>query len=621
MKIVDLAGGISLLALSAGAASAQSSPPLAKATAAAEQSSAQVSEVIITGTRATGIKAADSAAPIQVVDNATLKRVGPPDLISALAQNVPSLTQQAVGGDTANLTLSARLRVLSPNDTLVLVNGKRRHGTANLAVLGGPYQGGAAPDLNFIPVNAIDHVEVLTDGAAAQYGTDAIAGVVNIITKKQTSGGNITVTGGSYYGDGGDTADINANIGFAPVENSWLNLTAESRFHGHSNVGNPDPRVFNHDGINNVGPGGPNVASLGFPGYPYVNRISGDALYHLNIGSYDTGYKFSNGFEAYSFGTYGHKNAQAFENYRVPGRIPTIYPTGFNPKEEIQEDDFGVTLGLRGMVMGWNFDLSSTYGKDLDDVYTEGSGVVELAAMGINQTRFYAGKYVASQFTQNFDISREFDVHLAGPLTVAAGVEERHDTYDIGAGEPNSYFGSGAQSFPGINPGAAGSHSRDNTSVYVDLILMPIPKLKLDGAARYEHYTDFGDTEVGKITGRYDFTPAIAARGTISSGFRAPTLAEEYYSALNIGPRTAFGQFPPNSPGAAALGINGLKPETSINYSGGFVLHPAPRLSATLDAYFIHIANRIVGSGAIYGGGNPTGVNSPNVAAALSGAA
>ena len=613
MKLVVLLAGVSGLALLAGPAPAQTTPPATSAVEAAGQ------EVIVTGTRQTGLKAVDSAAPVQFVDQASLRRVGQPDLISSLSQNVPSLTQQALGGDAANLTLSARLRGLSPNDTLVLINGKRRHGTANLAVLGGPYQGGAAPDLNFIPVDGIDHVEVLTDGAAAQYGTDAIAGVVNIITKHNTSGGEINVNGGTYYGNGGDTGDISANIGFAPVPNSWFNATIESRFHGHSNNGNLDPRVYNHDGIINVGPGGRYAGAVSFPGYPNVNLISGDAMYHLNVAEYDAGYKFSNGWELYSFGTYGHKNGQAFENYRTPDKAPSIYPFGYNPKEELLEDDFALTLGTRGRLFGFNLDLSSTYGKDLDRFYTEGTANNQFAALGLKQTNFYDGSFIATQFTQNFDVSRDFDIHMASPLTVAAGVEERHDSYELKAGEPNSYLGSGAASFPGLPAVNRGLHGRDNTGVYGDLAVSPIAKLKLDLAGRFEHYTDFGDTKVYKATGRYDFTPQYALRGTVSTGFRAPTLAEEYYSNVNVGPTSAFGQLAPNSGGAAALGSNGLKPESSHNYSVGVVAHPIPKLTATLDVYRILIHNRIVASGKIYGTGNPNGAlgDSAAVEAAL----
>jgi iron complex outermembrane receptor protein len=597
-------------------------------------------EVIVTGTRTSGLKAADSAAPIQVLSDAALKRVGQPDLIQALAQNVPSFTAQAFGGDTANLTLSAKLRGVSPNDALVLINGKRRHGTANLAVLGGPYQGGASADLNFIPVDAIDHVEVLTDGAAAQYGTDAIAGVVNIILKKQNHGGNLQVSGGQYMDQGGDTGDITGNIGLAPLgDKSWLNLTFDSRFHGHSNRGNPDPRAYNHPinasncGLayqytvsgtlycNNVGTGGQYYNANSFPGVPNVNLISGDAMYHLNVGSYDAGYDLSNGATLYSFGTYGHKNGQAFENWRTPATAPTVYPTGFNPKEELLEDDYAATVGIKGQFFGWAADLSTTYGSDNDTFHTEGSiNPTFFNNTGVLQTYFYDGQLKATQWTSNLDFTKDFAVGLATPLTLAVGGETRHDTYEIDSGWLSSYALGGAQSYPGFSNIVAGKHSRDNYGIYADAAVSPVDALKLDAAVRFEHFTDFGDTTVGKLTGRYDFNPQWAVRGTIATGFRAPTLAEEYYASVNVGPTTAFGQFPPNSAGAKALGIDGLKPEKSDNYSLGLVFHPMPKVTGTIDAFYIKINDRILGSGQIYATSHvPTQAVSAAAAAALAG--
>jgi iron complex outermembrane receptor protein len=598
-----------------------SSAVAAEADAPADQTS--VDTLIVTGTRVTGIKAQDSAAPIQVLGTEALERVGQPELIQSLAQNFPSFTAQAFGGDTANLTLSARLRGISPNNTLVLVNGKRRHGTANLAVLGGPYQGAAAADLNFIPVSSISHVEVLTDGAAAQYGTDAIAGVVNIILKKNSEGGTISVGGGRYIDEGGNSADVSVNFGLAPLgDSSYLNVTFESKYHGHSNRGAIDPRVYNHDGIDNLsvgnvgGSAGPLV--LQYPGYPYVNRILGDARYHLNAVSYSAGYEFANGLTAYSFGTYGKKIAEAFENYRQPYRAPAIWPLGYNPKERLEEKDFAFTAGVSGTFLGWNADLSATYGKDENDIFTVSSANNVLAnTIGLRQTDFYDALYAATQQTVNLDMTREFDVNAASPLTVAFGIEQRHDIYELGAGEPNSYLGSGAASFPGIQPLNAGSHSRDNVGVYIDFAVKPIEKLTIDIAARAENFSDFGNTTVGKFTTRYDFSDAFAIRGTISSGFRAPTLAEEFYSAVNVGPTTAFGQFGPNSAGSAALGFGGLQPEQSTNYSVGFVAHPISAMAVTLDVYQIDLKDRIVGSGNIYGLGNPTGINSAAVQAAL----
>ncbi len=194
----------------------------------AETDATDVEAVIVTGTRTTGLRAVDSPAPITVLDSTALTRVGQTDLVQAIAQNVPSFNAQSFGSDTANLTLSAKLRGLSPNHALVLVNGKRRHGTANLAVLGGAFQGGASADLNFVSLGSVARVEVLQEGAAAQYGSDAIAGVINIILKENDSGGGITATAGKFYSAGGKTADLTLNLGLKPVENSFLYLTYQS---------------------------------------------------------------------------------------------------------------------------------------------------------------------------------------------------------------------------------------------------------------------------------------------------------------------------------------------------------------------------------------------------------
>ncbi|MGH6964542.1 MAG: TonB-dependent receptor plug domain-containing protein, partial [Phenylobacterium sp.] len=331
----------------------------------------ELDQVIVTGTRVTGLRAVDSPAPIQVLDSSALQRVGQSDLIQAIAQNVPSFNAQAFGGDAANLTLSAKLRGLSPNHALVLINGKRRHGTANLAVLSGAFQGGATADLNFIPLGAVDHIEVLQDGAAAQYGTDAIAGVINIILKDNDAGGSIVASGGKYMSGGGLTGDLTINAGLAPIENAYVNLTFETRYHDFSFRGDVDPRVINTP-FNTASTSRlsryPGLATD--PAFPYLNRIAGDAEYRLNIGSVNAGYRFSDKLEAYVTGTYGSKFAQAFENYRVPNLIigkdgTNPRPAGFSPKEQIDEIDYAVTGGFKGELgdSGWTFDLASTYGK------------------------------------------------------------------------------------------------------------------------------------------------------------------------------------------------------------------------------------------------------------------
>lgn len=612
-----LLAGISTSAILTACGTAMAQPAALGTTAAAVADAAEIDTLIVTGTRMTGLTAADSPAPIQVLDAASLQRVAQSDLIQAMAQNIPSFNAQAFGGDTANLTLSAKLRGLSPNHALVLINGKRRHGTANLAVLGGPFQGGATADLNFIPLGSVDHIEVLQDGAAAQYGTDAIAGVINIILKDNADGGSIVVSGGEYFDGGGLTGDLTANLGLSPVENSFLNLTFESRWHEHTFRGDVDPRVLN-TAFNTASASRlsryPLLANA--PGYPFMNQIAGDAEYRLNVISYNAGYDFGDGLEFYSFGTYGQKYGAAFENYRVPslivGRDGTVpRPLGFSPKEAITEDDYAVTVGLRGQdLAGWTWDLATTYGRDNVQVDVLNSlnrslyvDTSTLTTPGFSPTDFHAGDFIASQWTTTLDLAREYEVGMATPLTLALGAEYRKETYEIKPGDPASRYKEGSQSYPGFALTDAGLHSRHNYAIYGDVALSPVEALKLDFAARYEDFSDFGDTMVFKATGRYDFSERFALRGTASTGFRAPTLAESFYSATNVSPTAAFVQLPPNSPAALLIGIDGLKPEKSTNFSAGLVVHPGGGLTMTLDAYQIAVKDRIVGSGSLFGSG------------------
>jgi iron complex outermembrane receptor protein len=603
------------------AASMQATQTFAADTAAPADDS--LDEVIVTGSRTTGLKAADSPAPIQLFSAESLeKAAGSPDLQNALAQLVPSLTLQAFGADMAGQTLQTKLRGLSPNHVLILINGKRRHTTANLAVdPGSPFQGGASADLNFIPLEAIDHIEVLTDGAAAQYGTDAIAGVINIILKKNNSGGNVQGTWGNYFDTGGNTNDVAGNAGFEPTDGAYLSITGENRNHGHSFVGGIDERVINPAVIGSY----PNSNITEAPNYPYVNRIDGDGEQHIKTFAVNTGIDFEGGLELYGFATYGDKNSASYENTRLPNKAEYVsggttflqYPFGFNPQEVSHEKDSAETVGIKGAVVGWNWDLSTTYGIDKVDIDTDGStNAAEFAATGASPTNIYDGFLRSTQWTNNLDINRNFDVGLAGPLNVAFGGEFRRETYSIAAGQPASYLGGGAQSYAGFSPTDAGSHGRKNEAVYIDLAAKPIAGLQIDAAGRYEHYSDFGDAKVGKLTGRYDFTPEFALRGTVSNGFRAPTLAEEYYSSTNVGPSSAFVQLPPNSVGAKQLGLNGLQPEHSVNLSLGAVWRPIPGMITTLDIYQIQVTNRIVGSGSVFG--SISGVTlSPAVNAAI----
>jgi iron complex outermembrane receptor protein len=280
-----------------------------------------------------------------------------------------------------------------------------------------------------------------------------------------------------------------------------------------------------------------------------------------------------------------------------------MYPYGFNPEEATSEKDYQITAGLKGSIADWNWDLATGYGNDTVDLSTLHSGNASLYAdTGASPVDFYDGKFIATQWTSTLDVNRNFEIGMAGPLNVAVGGEYRRDGYAIYAGDAASYYGGGAQSFPGFAPADAGSYSRKNYAGYIDLAATPISGLKIDLAGRHEHFSDFGNTDIGKATVRYDITPAFAVRGTASTGFRAPTLAEEHYTTVNVGPGTAFIQIPPNSVAATKLGLGGgLQPEKSTSFSFGVVLQPIDKLFASLDVFQIKVTNRIVGSGSLYG--------------------
>jgi iron complex outermembrane recepter protein len=610
-------------AIAASAAHAAQTVVAAADTTTDESSDLQ--EVIVTGTRQGGLIAAESPAPVQILSSEALQAAaGNPDLMSTLAQIVPSLTMQAFGFDMAGQTLLAKMRGLSPNHVLVLVNGKRRHTTANIQVdAGSAYEGGANVDLNFIPLDAIDHVEVLTDGAAAQYGTDAIAGVINIILKKNSSGGKLTATTGRNFDDQGVTNDVSGNAGFGPDDNTYFNITGAVHNHGHTNHSGVEPQALQQLGTY------PNSNMTQVSGYPYLNMIEGDAEIHTKLAMINAGVGLAGGAEIYFTGSFGDKNAASFENYRTPQRVSytppvgaTVYPFpfGFDPREASHEVDYQGTVGVKGTTADWNWDVATSYGRDHLDLYTldsignsfEDNGLPTIA-------NFYDGFLQSTQWTSTIDVNKDFDVGMAGPLNVAFGTEYRFETYGLGAGVPESYIDGGAQSYPGFAPTDAGDHNRKNIAGYIDLAAKPIENLRVDVAGRFEHYSDFGNAEVGKFTGRYDFTPAIAVRGTVSNGFRAPTLAEEFYSSTNVGPTTATVILPPNSAGGRVLGLgNGLQPEKSINYSLGAVFRPLPAMSVTVDLYEINMTNRIVATGDIYGtlSGVPT-LAAPTINAAI----
>ncbi|MFM0644170.1 TonB-dependent receptor [Paraburkholderia bryophila] len=567
-----------------GTAWAQGAP--ASGAVANSVNTVQQDTVVVTGTR-TDTKASQSLTPVDVISGAQLRSTGQNNLRDALVQLSPSISRETYAGDAALLTDALTLHGLSPDHVLVLVNGKRRHTTANIALDGGLNQGSTGVDIDMIPVGLIDHIEVLRDGAAAQYGSDAIAGVINVILKRSSHGGELQTTNGqTYAGDGfknGETATIGLNLG----GNGFLDLSADYNRQNHTVRTGPDDYFGSFK-----------------PGHGYYNPIEGDPASTREAVGYNAGYYVGDDVELYGFGTYAHRNAQAYQNYRPPGVLPQIYPNGFVPTETVNENDFSVTTGIKGQnLFGWSWDLSSTYGGDHDVIgMTNSANTGLFASQGYTPTSFHLATVSNTQLTNNLDFSRAFQLPvLPAPVTVSWGVEQRRETYTVGAGDPASYLDGGSQALPGLAPVSASDNSRNVVATYIDLSTHLTPKWTVDLAGRFEHYSDVGNTTNGKFSTRYDFTPAFAVRGSVSTGFRAPSLAEEYYSNINESPASVEGLLAANSGAARLIGAAPLKSEKSTNYNLGFVLTPVKGLHLALDTYQIDIRNRIVEGGTASG--------------------
>jgi iron complex outermembrane receptor protein len=485
------------------------------------------------------------------------------------------------------LTDALSLHGLSPDHVLVLVNGKRRHTTANIALDPGLNQGSTGVDIDMIPVGLIDHIEVLRDGAAAQYGSDAIAGVINIILKKNSHGGELQTTNGQTYAGDGFKNSESASIGLDLGGKGFLDLSAEYDRQNHTVRTGPDDYFGTFQ-----------------PGHGYYNPIEGDPASTRESVGYNAGYYLGDDVELYGFGTYAHRNAQAYQNYRPPSVLPAIYPDGFVPRETVNENDYSVTTGIKGQnLFGWSWDLSTTYGGDHDVIGMENSANTGLfAAQGYTPSTFHLSTVSNTQLTNNLDFSRAFQLPLlSAPVNVSWGVEQRRETYSVGAGDYASYVDGGSQALPGLAPVSASDNSRNVVGTYVDLSTHLTPQWTVDLAGRFEHYSDVGSTTNGKFSTRYDFTPVFAVRGSVSTGFRAPSLAEEYYSNVNESPASVSGLLAANSAAARLIGAQPLQSEKSTNYNLGFVLTPARDLHLTLDAYQIDIRNRIVEGGTASG--------------------
>ena len=550
--------------------------------AAALGSPALIQNVVVTGTRDAGRSAGESLSPIDVIGAKELARTGETELRDALVRLLPSISRLAQTGDAANLTSALTLRGLSPNHVLLLVNGKRRHTSANISADGGAQQGSTPVDIDLIPVSAVDHVEILRDGAAAQYGSDAIAGVINVILKSGSRGGSWSGTGGRYYKRDGITWGTSADTGVALGEDGFVHLSAEFRRHDHSVRGGADSRTGT-----------------------YVNRIIGDPESTRASVGINAGYDLGGGTEVYAFATAAHRRGASVQNYRLPNKLPQRYPNGFSPVETSNENDTGVTAGVRGTAGGWHWDASASYGLDnLNIGMTDSANTDLFAATGATPTTFHLARYKNSQAGANVDVARDVATGvLPAALKIAVGGEYRRDAYEVGAGDAASSYGSGAQALPGLSQISAGEHARTVKAAYTDLSTRFTPQWEGELALRYEDYSDAGNTTNAKLSSRFEFTPKLALRGSVGTGFRAPSLAQSYYTSLAVSPTTAGGQLAVDSAAARSLGAQPLKPEKSRSINVGLVAEPFDKLQVTVDAYRIRIRDRIIQGGTYTGQG------------------
>lgn len=674
------------LSLLASLSSLAVAAPAFAQSAADEADAADAPQIIVTGTRSANRTVQDSAVPIDVLSGAAMTDGGQAETNKILNKLVPSFNfPQPAIADGSDALRPATLRGLSPDQTLVLINGKRRHVSALLNINGTVGRGSAAVDMNTIPALAIDRIEVLRDGASSQYGSDAIAGVINIRIKSANSGGRATVSYGKYNTtiDGvdnvtglvtsggapvpmttdsryfqanvqgerkahdGESYAISANVGlpFFGNQDGYINITGEYRHRGFTNRQGFDLRP------NYIRP----TATTWDPRELTFNRLEfrfGDPVADDFILFANAGVPVGDSYELYMTASFDKRDSLSAANYRqqnaaanrdwsvlAPNTAPTnanfvaLTPDGFLPKIQSALTDFAGTIGLRTTAGEWNADASFSAGQNHFDYRVEDS--LNTSFGPASQRSFDAGGLRYSQYLANLDISREFDAGFASPLTVAFGAEYRSERFKIRPGDPQSwaigpYFqpsivttalnctatsgvynagtsvcsypgraaGAGAQGFPGLPASASTNRQRENIAAYVELDADLMENLSATMAARFEHYSDFGDTLTSKLALRYEFVPGFALRGSISTGFRAPSLHQQFFTTTSTnfigGVPVDISTVAVDSPVAKALGSKPLRPEKAFNLSAGFTANPLSGLTLTVDYYNIRINDRIV---------------------------
>ena len=619
------------------------------------QVSAQVDElleeVVVTGTRAPGRSAEDLPVPVDVLTAQAMENTGETEVGRMLQRLAPSFNfSSSAISDGTDALRPATLRGLGPDQTLVLVNGKRRHQASLIHVNTSVGRGTAGTDLNAIPAASIKRIEVLRDGAAAQYGSDAIAGVINIVLNDADEGGRAAYSYGEYTEDDGETTNIDLNSGFSLGDSGFMNLTFNYRDRGNTDRAAVTGSCM-YGGCTDTDGNG--IDEINDPRELTISRDVfriGDADSEQIALIANAAYSMGRG-ELYGFATYSDRENESAAFYRNPSSGSSSYlddgdnviPDGFLPKINSEIDDYSFDIGYRiDFESGLGMDLSYTYGQNEIQYETKnsinysyvnflnfGEGLSDDEIRSTIPRTADAYKLELGLQTLNLDFHQEF-----GDLALAFGGEFRIDEYKINPGKPYAYedFDSvqgeplyeqnapGAiQGFNGIAPISSVDEDRDVYSVYVDGEYELTDSLLVSAAVRYDDYDDFGDTTNFKVAGNWAITDSVRLRASVSTGFRAPSMQQQYFNNISTqfvsnpddpdGPQisTQVGTFRNDGELAQAIGIPSLKEETSNNYSAGFVWNPLDQMSITFDYYYIEIDDRIVISDQLRADDDPSG--------------
>jgi iron complex outermembrane receptor protein len=596
-----------------------------------------LSEIVVLGTRRSERTVTESPVPIDVIQASEMRQTGVTETNQLLQLSVPSFNFPRPSiADGSDHIRPATMRGLGPDQVLVLVNGKRRHTSSLVNVNGTIGRGSAGVDLNALPANAIERIEVLRDGAAAQYGSDAIAGVINIILRNDNRLTGAVTVGQNMTGFNGGTVDgrvidVALDYGFALPNAGFVHLSGMFRDRGFSNRSGGDPRAqYTADQLA-ADPTRRNPDTANSATFPRKFRL-GDAAAQDGGIFLNASLPISEQVNLYAFGGYTYRNGESAANFRPPNNannLPAVYPEGFLPLIGSTINDVSFAIGSKGDLGGWTYDLSNTFGQNNFNFAVRNTLNASLGS--INPIKnFDAGTLFYRQNSVNLDFAKGFDIGLSAPLNIAFGGEFRLESYRITAGQPESWWSQpnnsgaqgifpnrqpnstggtgipagGAQGFPGFQPkdqANTNNADRNNIAAYLDVETKPAEALTVSGAVRFENYSDFGSALTGKIALLLQPIKELGLRASGSTGFRAPSLQQNYFSAtatnLIGGQLVEVATFPVSNPAAVALGALPLKPENSVHFSGGITLEPLENLVLTADYYNIQIRDRILLTG------------------------